>query len=124
IGREPAVCLADWRTGAGQSAMESAGPFSLVLAADVLYEREDITPLLDLVARILLPGGTFLLAEPGRATSAQFLSDARDAGWTGPTVEITRDWPARAGQARVRIHSLRRGTFPADQSLSAEPRPD
>src|SRR5262249_31218603 len=62
-GRAPRTLLADWRTAAGRAVLERAGPFDLLLAADVLYEPEDIAPLLDLPPRLLAAGGAFWLAE-------------------------------------------------------------
>jgi len=48
-------------------------PWDLVLAADVLYERRDVAPLLDLLPRL---GGVVLLADPGRPPLAEFLAGA------------------------------------------------
>ena len=50
------------------------GPFDLALAADVLYERQSVRPLLDLLAR-LAPEAW--LADPGRPAAAAFLEQAR-----------------------------------------------
>lgn len=51
------------------------GPWDLVLAADVLYERRHVAPLLD-----LLPGlaPEVLLADPGRQPLGDFLEGAED----------------------------------------------
>ena len=40
---------------------------SLVLASDVLYERRFLTPLLRTLESVVRPGGSALIAEPGRA---------------------------------------------------------
>ncbi len=133
-GRVVRTLLADWRTAGGQEALVRAGPFDLVLAADVLYEPEDVAPLLELGPRLvgargggrgvepagragggvggLKParwagGGELWLAEPGRATSARFVEAAAERGWVRGMVEAERDWPAGAGRARVRLHFLR-----------------
>ena len=53
------------------------GPFDLVLAADVLYERRNAQQLLALLPRL---GGEILLADPGRPALASFLTEAA-AGW-------------------------------------------
>ena len=103
-GRVPQLLLADWRTAAGRQALLEAGPVDLLLAADVLYEPEDVAPLLDLVPRLLRPGAPFWLAEPGRATSARFVAAARAGGWPEQTVHLERDWPGGAGYAGVTIH--------------------
>jgi predicted nicotinamide N-methyase len=49
-------------------------PFDLVLAADVLYERTSVAPLLSLLPR-LAPEAW--LADPGRAAAGAFLEQAR-----------------------------------------------
>lgn len=56
---------ADWRL---------AGPWDLVLAADVLYERRNV-PLLQALLPRLAP--EVLLAEPGRPPAQAFFRDAR-----------------------------------------------
>ena len=52
-----------------------------MLAADVLYERRDVEPLLALVERVVAPGGELWLAEPGRPPAARFLESIRARGW-------------------------------------------
>jgi predicted nicotinamide N-methyase len=52
------------------------GPWDLVLAADVLYERRNIPLLLDLLPRLIGPRGEILLADPGRAPAEAFLEEA------------------------------------------------
>jgi predicted nicotinamide N-methyase len=56
------------------------GPFALVLAADVLYERRNVPVLLELLPRLVAPAGEIWLADPGRATAQSFfdLADAED----------------------------------------------
>jgi predicted nicotinamide N-methyase len=53
-------------------------PFDLVLAADVLYERPSVAPLLSLLPR-LAPEA--LLADPGRPAAGAFIEQARQRGW-------------------------------------------
>jgi predicted nicotinamide N-methyase len=53
------------------------GPFDLALAADVLYERASVAPLLSLLPR-LAPEA--LLADPGRPATGAFLEEA-DRRW-------------------------------------------
>lgn len=52
-------------------------PWSLVLAADVLYERRNVEPLLELLPQL---GGEILLADPGRPALQAFLEGAA-GGW-------------------------------------------
>jgi predicted nicotinamide N-methyase len=49
------------------------GPFDLVLASDVLYERRNVEPLLELLP---LLAGEVLLADPGRPALPEFLERA------------------------------------------------
>jgi predicted nicotinamide N-methyase len=49
------------------------GPWDLVLASDVLYERRNGEALLPLLPRLLTPRGEVWLAEPGRPPAASFL---------------------------------------------------
>ena len=56
------------------AAVVSRGPFDLVLAADVLYERANVAPLLSLIDRF---GSDAWIADPGRPAAAAFLDGAR-----------------------------------------------
>jgi predicted nicotinamide N-methyase len=62
----------DWR------ALTVDTPFDLALAADVLYERRNVEPLLRLLPRV---APDVLLAEPGRPYFESFLAAARTE-WT------------------------------------------
>jgi predicted nicotinamide N-methyase len=105
-GRRVRTLLVDWRTDAGRDALAALERVGLVLAADVLYEVEDIAPLMALFAAFLERGAEVWLAEPGRATSARFVELA-GATWRLETEEIERVWPAAAGYAKVRLHTIR-----------------
>jgi predicted nicotinamide N-methyase len=61
----------DWASADG---LVARGPFDLVLAADVLYERAAVAQLLALLPR-LAPRA--LLADPGRPAAEAFLAEAR-----------------------------------------------
>jgi predicted nicotinamide N-methyase len=50
------------------------GPFDLVLAADVLYERASVAPLLELIPRL---APDVLIADPGRSPADAFLEEAQ-----------------------------------------------
>jgi predicted nicotinamide N-methyase len=103
-GQRPYPLLLDWRNEAGREACVAVGPFALVLAADVLYEPEDVAPLLDLVPRLLAPGGAFWLAEPGRRVSLTFTRAAAEHGWRDDPAEYERVWPHETKPARVTVH--------------------
>jgi predicted nicotinamide N-methyase len=90
------VLPADWRTAADRLAEE---PFDLVLAADVLYLRENVDSLLRVLPRLLAPGGEAWIADPGRSGADDFLPAAK------------RIWRVRSRfddrDGRVRLHRLR-----------------
>jgi predicted nicotinamide N-methyase len=67
-------------------------PFDLVLAADVLYERAAVAPLLSLLPRL---GGEAWIADPGRPAAEAFVEEA-GRRWTVET----------SVRGVVRIHRL------------------
>ena len=76
-----------------RGAAPAGGPFDLALAADVLYERGSVAPLLSLLPR-LAPEAW--LADPGRPAAGAFLEQA------------SRRWPVETRvRGVVRIHRLR-----------------
>jgi len=75
-------------------------PWDLVLAADVLYEPRTVPVIVDLLPRLVDPGGEVWLADPGRPRECDFLRAVDAAGWI-------RDSEAATGT--VTLHRLRRG---------------
>ena len=65
-----ATARVDW---AASDELVARGPFDLVLAADVLYERDSVAPLLSLLPRL---GRELWLADPGRSAAGAFLEQA------------------------------------------------
>ena len=74
----------------------AGGPFDLVLASDVLYERASVPLLVALLPRLVAPGGQALLADPGRPALEAFLAALAGGGWT-----VESGAPAAAGRAVV-----------------------
>ena len=72
------LALVDW---ARPGAIVERAPWDLVLAADVLYERRNVAPLLDLLPRLVNERGEVWLADPGRAPAEAFLEGLGE-GWT------------------------------------------
>ncbi len=103
-GREPRTLLADWRGESGRTACVSAGRVEVLLAADVLYEEEDIAPLMELALRVLAPGGVFWLAEPGRRVSRRFVEVARAREWRDDERVYERAWPPDGEVVCVSVH--------------------
>jgi predicted nicotinamide N-methyase len=64
--------VVDWQRPA--PLLERA-PWDLVLGADLLYERRNVAPLLELVPELLGERGELWLADPGRAPADDFLAE-------------------------------------------------
>jgi predicted nicotinamide N-methyase len=73
-GAELELLVCSWDDA---SPLVERGPFDLVLAADVLYERRNVDQLLALLP-CLVADGEVLLADPGRPHLTTFLDAARD----------------------------------------------
>jgi predicted nicotinamide N-methyase len=72
---EGEVAQVDW--AAQGDALVARGPWDLVLAADVLYLKANVELALELVPRLVAPGGEVRLADPRRAGTRDFLAAAR-----------------------------------------------
>jgi predicted nicotinamide N-methyase len=93
------TAVVDW---AEPEELVSRGPFDLVLAADVLYERGSMVPLLALLPR-LAPEAW--IADPGRPAADAFLEQARAR------------WPLEARvRGVVQLHRLRLSPLPGAAS--------
>jgi predicted nicotinamide N-methyase len=93
IGIEVETAVADW---AAPDELVGRGPFDLVLAADVLYERAAVAQLLPLLPRL---APVAWLADPGRPAAEAFTEQARRRGWLVETRE----------RGVVQLHRLRFG---------------
>jgi predicted nicotinamide N-methyase len=80
------TALVDWST---PDALVAGAPWRLVLASDVLYERRNVTQMLELLPRLVDRTGEVWIADPGRQTSVDFL-DRASADWTRRTTEHNR----------------------------------
>jgi predicted nicotinamide N-methyase len=94
----PETQLLDWRAPPAD-----LGRYSLVLAADVLYEERNARSLIELLPRIVAPSGRMLLADPGRSYLNAFLRGMREMGWNAEIrSERLEDAPAGKGM-KVRV---------------------
>jgi predicted nicotinamide N-methyase len=96
-GVEGEVAQVDWRE---RDAFAGGGPWDLVVAADVLYTRQNVEALLRLLPALLDPGSEAIVADPKRAGGRDFLAAARSMF----------DLDSRPAPARppVQLHTLRR----------------
>lgn len=94
--------LLDWRHPRG------GWGYDLVIAADVLYEPRNGPLLTALFPRVVAPGGTVLIADPGRVYAGDFLRLARGEGWSVDEAAVRMEPSAAGAESRVRIHRLRR----------------
>jgi predicted nicotinamide N-methyase len=100
-GAEVETAVAAWST---PEPLVAAGPWPLVLASDVLYERRNAELLLELLPRLVDQRGELLLADPARPQAAMFLEAAARC-WD---VRTTAERPP----SRVSVHRLRRRADP------------
>jgi predicted nicotinamide N-methyase len=109
-GIEPNAVHFNWRMPSSELFAVAADGFSLVLAADVLYEDEDVEPLLALVQRLVAPNGELWLAEPGRTMVEELVRALRARGWLGNDEQCNSPWPDpnAVGKDMVSVHRLRR----------------
>jgi predicted nicotinamide N-methyase len=107
---EPTTVRVNWRTPTAELFDLAGEGFSLVLAADALYEEEDVKPFMALIERIVAPGGELWLAEPGRDPAERFVKLMRKRGWHGREEQYDSLWPDPHDRALdvVTVYHLRR----------------
>lgn len=66
----------DWRT------VPPLEPFDVIIGADIVYERRNFFPLVDVLTTLLRPEGIAVFTEPGRSIGTQFFALLRDEGFT------------------------------------------
>jgi predicted nicotinamide N-methyase len=92
----------DWRQPRG------GWGYDVVIAADVLYEQRNGPVLAALLPRVTAPGGTVLIADPGRVYAGDFFRLMRETGWVVDQAAERMEPSAPGVESRVRIHRLRR----------------
>lgn len=89
----PATLLVDWRDP------PPLEPVPLVVAADVLYEARNADALRALLPAIIEPGGSALLADPGRVHFEPFVARMTALGWRAERLaDRTEASPAGGGR--------------------------
>jgi ETFB lysine methyltransferase len=74
-GTSPDARMIDWR-----AFPEDVRGFDLVLASDVLYEKEYARLLPGIFKRALAPGGMAIVADPGRIGVPEFIEECKEQG--------------------------------------------
>jgi predicted nicotinamide N-methyase len=100
-GREPHTAVADWRAWP-----DALAQFDLVLASDVLYERQYAPIVADVIMKTLATGGTAFVADPGRVAVGEF---RRECAVRGLQVSERARVPFEDGAIRqvITIHEIR-----------------
>jgi predicted nicotinamide N-methyase len=110
-GREPSTVQINWRDPSPELRNLAGSGFPVVLAADVLYEKRDVDPLLDLIDWLVAPDGLLWLAEPGRNVAERFNERATEHGWKDEMSFHAGPWPdPRDFNVSVTIHRMRRAS--------------
>ena len=99
-GREPRTRHVDWR-----SFPADLGRFDLVLASDVLYEREYATLVADAIVASLTPGGVALVADPGRIALLSFVTACEQRGCT-VGIRARVPWTDGTAKQTITIHEV------------------
>lgn len=109
VGLEAHTLRINWRQPSQALAALARPRFPIILAADVLYEKRDVQPLLTLVKELLAPDGVFWLAEPGRPPALHFVEQALGSGWRDTAAQHAGPWPDPQDEdVIVSVHCLRR----------------
>lgn len=74
-GRSPQASMIDWR-----HFPDDARGLDLILASDVLYEKEYARLLPGIFKKALAPGGMAVVADPGRVGVPEFLDECKTVG--------------------------------------------
>ena len=113
-GKEPRTLRMSWRSPSRELFTVAGEGFPIVLGADLLYEKEAVRPLLELIERIVAPGGELWLAEPGREAATRCVKALHWRGWRGPSEVSTSPLPDPnyKTQGQITVHRLRRPRTP------------
>ena len=95
LGKLARTRLVDWR-----HLPNDLGQFDLVFASDVLYEKEYAELLPVILDRVLVPGGTALIADPGRVAAPIFVEAC---GPNGLRISSKETQPFEAGEIKQQI---------------------
>ncbi len=90
----------DWRL------VKCSEQFDLLLAADVLYERVNLLPIVTAIDKLLKPDGTAYLADPRRRLAEQFLEIAAENNFS--ITSFPRKYTGGSKDVAVNIYKMTR----------------
>lgn len=102
LGRPLPTMLLDWR-----AVPSTVGRFDLVLASDVLYESRYAALVAGVIDRLLAPGGTALVADPGRVATEAFVAACRERALAVET-RATRAYLAGTVRQTISVYGVGR----------------
>lgn len=102
LRREPAARMIDWR-----ALPTDLGAYDMIVAADVLYEMTYAQLVADALAAALAPGGTAIIADPGRVAVDQFVEACEARGLTRIERDI-RPFVEGAIRQKITLFSIQR----------------
>lgn len=103
LQRVPHTRLVDWR-----ALPTDLGRFDRVVAADVLYEHHYAPLIAAALAQTLTPGGSALIADPGRVAAPAFLDSLEAHGLVLRATEV-RPYDEGAVHQRISLYTVQRG---------------
>ncbi|MET0397807.1 MAG: methyltransferase domain-containing protein [Longimicrobiaceae bacterium] len=93
----------DWR-----EVPDDLGRFERVVAADVLYEMRNAESLSLALPRLVAPGGSAVVADPGRVYRSEFVARMAWRGWTVEEARVREPTDyAPAGSQEIHLLTLR-----------------
>ena len=91
----------DWRDPPSEQ-------WPVILAADVTYDRTHIDLLLNVLDRMLAPGGVAWFGDSGRGPAEEFIERARSRGWNVQLTGLQDESRAAAVLGQFQLIELRR----------------
>ncbi len=88
----------DWRHI--DKSLPPAKKFDMIIAADVVYERRNFFPLMDVLQQRLKPTGVAVFTEPGRSIGDHFLNLLREAEFGLTVTECKVELDGKASDVR------------------------
>lgn len=80
----PVTRVLDWRR------LPEGITYPFILGCEVIYERRNHQPIINLLERMLAPGGEAWIGDPGRHTAHLFVADAKAAGFRCEETAVPR----------------------------------